>query len=126
MRITLQLDDDLADQYKALAGKRTLERTMADQLARFQAYSPTAGILILEPAHLGSLHQILGPGATLGPEQLVQAIAHLAKLQVGKIEVILSPKQWEAVLARAEKQGRGVDQLCRDAGERVLQELGVG
>lgn len=123
MRIQLQLDDDLVDVYKAHMGRRTLEKLLVDQLTRFQEFGPTDVGLVLRPQTLGALAAILGPGATVDAESLLAAVRRQAQLQVGKIDVPVTPSQWERVQARAEKQGRPIEQVCTDAAERILAEI---
>lgn len=123
MRLQLQLDDDLVDVYKALAGKRTLESMLTFQLARFQSYGPHDVAMVLRPKALGALNAVLGVGSTVDVESLQRAVVNLASLKVGVIKVAVTPKQWELVIARAEKQGKPIEQVCKDAAERILAEI---
>ena len=123
MRVLLQLDDDLVDVYKALAGRKPLEKALSDQLVRFQTFGPTDVAMILTPQQLGILDQLLGVGATVDAAHLLHAIRTLASLDIGVISIPVAPKQWDAVKARAEKQGRSLELVCKDAAERILNEI---
>lgn len=71
----------------------------------------------------------LGVGSTADEISLLGAIERVAKLQIGTIEIVLSPGQWEEIHARAAKNGRAVDAELQQVVRRIEDELfhgGVG
>lgn len=124
MKITIQIPDDLAEIYQDLGEKikRTLHDTIVLQLERHQKRGPRDQFLVLEGAPLGRLYELLGAGSVDSPEKLADAVSRLAQLSIGKIHMPLSPKEWERIAERAEKQGRPLQAYCKEIADTVLAE----
>lgn len=81
------------------------------------------GGLSLSGEERRALEDRLGTGTTQDATRLVAAVARLAQLQIGSIEITLTPGQWSEIAHRAGKNGRTVDHELQQVVQRLEDEL---
>lgn len=79
--------------------------------------------LVLSGQHQTRLARHLGLGSTETADHVTAAVARLAQLRIGEIDVDFTPGQWEALKHRAEKRGLSVDALMRQIVDKITQDL---
>lgn len=81
--------------------------------------APSDRVTVIGPELRERLEQLLGMGHILNGEDLLQKVQGLASLKIGGVSVDFSPKQWEELTTRAEKQGRTVEETVADVVKRM-------
>lgn len=79
--------------------------------------------LLLSGADRTTLERALGFGATETTQHLLTAVARLARLRIGAIDVDFTPGQWEELAARSTKRGITVETLVRQVVDKITSEI---
>jgi hypothetical protein len=104
---------------------RTVVAEIKTRLGELETLMTPAAVptLVLSPADVRQLDELLGLGATVSGERLVQAIERLASIKVGDIRIPFTPGQLAELSHRAQKRGRTVDAEMRAVVARIEDEL---
>jgi hypothetical protein len=139
MRISIQLDDDVAQLYQVrLRPGQELEQVLQVQLARFASVDPHDRVLILSAEIRRQLEELTTRMPLTKAEDLVGRVAALAELSIGRIRFRWTPAQWRQLKEKAarwnvtptiyaerivrEIEEQFFDQIPRD--EQILIEAG--
>lgn len=127
MKITLILDDDLADDYQHEAAERTLSlaEVLADRLARAPGLDPRSRYIILEGRTRERLEAILGGLPLSDAETLLQRTSRLARVHFGDHTLALTPGQMEEIAHMAGKQGKSVEAVVQAAWAKFCEDFFV-
>jgi hypothetical protein len=126
MRITLSLDDDLADFYAKEAQSRHIPvgTIVAERLAAAKPLDPRRrGFIVADAQTLQELESILGGGSLTSERNLVEKVRRLARIRFGDHTFQITPGQYEELAFRAKKTGRTVEQLVADLYTRMSRDL---
>lgn len=103
-------------------GKTPIDVTNDHGLAaRYQAISPQD--LTLDLPTRERLEATLGIGATQSSEALVAAVARLARIEIGTVQIPFTPGQLEEIATRAKKRGQTIGQALEAVVARIRDEL---
>jgi len=118
MRITIP--DDLYECYQRTVEGTSLtpEERMVGLLTELHRLPVQDRVLVLSGAERAQIEKLTG-SYTRTAEELVEAIARLAVLKIGKVQVDFLPKQWEEIKHRADREGVKVQVLV----ERIVREM---
>ncbi len=86
-------------------------------------YEPIVEGLTLARATCMEIEQRTGIGTTRTVEELVKAIARLARIEIGGIAIAFTPGQLEEIKHRAGKRGLTVQQELQRIVDRIKDEL---
>lgn len=115
-------------QFLVQQGGQTLEIVSEAELQkRFDVQE--MGGLHLSGEERRAIEDRLGVGCCQSGKTLVQAVRRIAALQIGTVEIPVTPGQWEEIQHRAKKNGRTTEQEVQQIAQRLEDELfhgGVG
>ncbi|SRR6266487_1132009 len=126
MKITLSLDDDLAECYQKEAASRRVPigAVIAQRLTDARSLDPRKrGFVVADAQVLQELESILGGGSLVSERTLVEKVRRLARIRFGDHTFQITPGQFEELAFRAKKTGRTVEQLVADLYQRMAQDL---
>lgn len=126
MKVTLSIDDDLAEFYTKEAQSRRLPigTIVNERLAAAKPLDPRRrGFVVADAQVLQELESVLCGGSLTSERNLVEKVRRLARIRFGDHEFKLTPGQFEELKFRATKTGRTVEQLVADLYRRMSVDL---
>lgn len=126
MRVTLQLDDELAQHYLDevnVPSERTIESILADRLARAVQLHPDRPYVIVTDNDLTLVEKELGGLPIRSCQTLLDRLKRLAKIRFGDHAMELTAGQMEEIAWRSVKQGKTVEFLVKAAWDRFCEEF---
>jgi hypothetical protein len=126
MKVTLSLDDDLADFYTREAASRRMAigTVINERLTRALPLDPRKRSVVIGDADvIHRLEQALGGGHLLGERDLLGKVERLARIEFGPHTFQITPGQFEELKFRAGKTGRSVEQLVMDMYTKMSEDF---
>jgi hypothetical protein len=114
MKVTLTIDDELAEFYQKEATSRhvAIGTIINERLAQAKPLDPRHRALVIGDTDvIQRLERALGGGHLLGERDLVCKVERLARIEFGPHTFQITPGQFEELKFRATKTGRSVEQL---------------
>lgn len=120
MKITIQLDDGVAERYASrLRPKQTLEQILAVQLMRFAAIDPRDRVLIILPEERHRLEELTTRLPLISIADLTKRVADLAEISIGRIRLRFTPPQLRELQHRAKRWRMSLPEYT----ERIVRQI---
>ena len=104
MKLTLHLDDSLAEQYQAWCRPgQSLEQLLQIQLRRYASVDPKLRVVLLLPEHRARIEELTTRMPLVTGEDLVRRIEALSGLSIGHIRFRWTPAQFRQLKLMAER-----------------------
>ena len=104
MKLTLHLEDSLAEQYQAWCRPgQALEQLLQIQLKRYASVDPKLRVVLLLPEHRARIEELTTRMPLVTGEDLVRRIEALAGLSIGHIRFRWTPAQFRQLQHLAER-----------------------
>ena len=120
MRLTIQLDDDLYEDYLKQAGsEETVPEEIAARLAAFSKVDPNRRNLVLHGQSLQDLEQVM-EHPIADTDQLIRELKTFRTFRIGSIEVKLTEDELTRLQGMAEFHGKSSDEFLKDTIDEVM------
>jgi hypothetical protein len=120
VKLTLYLDDDLAEQYQAHCRPgQALEQILQIQLKRFASVAPKDRVVLILPPERVRLEEFTNRLPLASAEDLVRRVEALAGLSIGHIRFRWTPSQFRQLQAMAERWRMTPAQYA----ERIVRQI---
>jgi hypothetical protein len=126
MKVTLTIDDDLAEFYQKEAQSRKIpvSQIINERLTLAKSLDGrNRPVVVWDSAIVQHLESVLGGGHIKDQYDLSAKVTRLARIQFGDHRFEITPGQFEELKFRATKSGRTVEQLVADLYRRMSQDL---
>jgi hypothetical protein len=126
MKVTLTLDDEIAEYYQkeAVSRRVAVGVVINERLALARPLNPRhRSIVVGDPDIIHRLERALGGGHLLGERDLLSKVERLARIDFGPHTFQITPGQFEELKFRAGKTGRSVEQLVADMYTKMSEDF---